>query len=473
MRTIAIVNQKGGCGKTTTAINLSAELAHRSLRTLLVDMDPQGHCAAGLGVPEASIVRGIDDALIGDLRYEAGIDEMLWEVGSGLNLIPSTVRLATLEAVDGGIAEKHDRDRRLARLLEQFEDRFDFCIIDCPPTIGLLTFNALRAADESIVPVETGYFALRGAIRQVKTISTMSKKIGRPLDFFLLPTLHDESKPRSAGVLKSLHERFSECLCPVTIREHESLREAASIGQSIRDFAPDSEAAADFVALAEWLLGHEQTDIATEMARRHKESASAGDGPGDAQPRPDAKVALPDVLHEPKPTPAPSQTSTRVADVLHRVRSSEPSAGRHGFNLDLDRIPESRLESVKDPAAQGQSLEVEGEAGQEDPSSVEDAPSRYGPHQTAEGVVFRQPMAGAKSMAVTGDFNDWDPEGEPLACDPEQRCFQVTIALAPGRYEYQLLVDGEAGPDPFGHALSSNGDTPERSLLEVDAPSRS
>ena len=195
MRTIAIVNQKGGCGKTTTAINLSAELAHRSLRALLIDLDPQGHCAAGLGVPEASILRGIDDALSADLRYDAGIDEMLWEVGGGLNLIPSTVRLAALEAAGGGLADKHDRDRRLMRLLEQVEDRFDFCVIDCPPTIGLLTFNALRAADETLVPVETGYFALRGAIRQVKTISTMAEKIGRPLDFFLLPTLHDERSP--------------------------------------------------------------------------------------------------------------------------------------------------------------------------------------------------------------------------------------------------------------------------------------
>ena len=150
MRTIAIVNQKGGCGKTTTSINLAATLAARGLRTLLVDMDPQSHCAAGLGVPEDRIETGIAEALLAEPVGGEQPERMLWEVAKNLRLAPSTVALAGLEAARGGLAACADRDARLAKLLDRLADRFDWCIIDCPPTIGLLTFNALRAADEAV-----------------------------------------------------------------------------------------------------------------------------------------------------------------------------------------------------------------------------------------------------------------------------------------------------------------------------------
>ena len=170
MRTFAIVNQKGGCGKTTTAINLSAVFAHRGLRTLLVDMDPQSHCAIGLGVPEGGIDLSIADALLKADSDDLDPSSLVWEVGGNLDLIPSTMRLSGLEAPGGGLHELPDRDRRLARLLSRFEDRYDRCLIDCPPAIGLLTFNALRAAREALIPVETGFFAFRGADKQWRTI---------------------------------------------------------------------------------------------------------------------------------------------------------------------------------------------------------------------------------------------------------------------------------------------------------------
>ena len=163
MRTIAIVNQKGGCGKTTTAINLAAVFAHRGLRTLLVDMDPQSHCATGLGVPDEQIKPSIGDALLAADSENLDVASHVWEVAGNLDLLPSTMRLAGLEAPGGGLHELPDRDRRLALLLARMEDRYDRCLIDCPPTIGLLTFNALRAAREALIPVEPGFFSLRGA----------------------------------------------------------------------------------------------------------------------------------------------------------------------------------------------------------------------------------------------------------------------------------------------------------------------
>ncbi|TVQ52776.1 MAG: hypothetical protein EA377_09380, partial [Phycisphaerales bacterium] len=143
MRTIALVNQKGGCGKTTTAINLAATFARRGVRTLLIDMDPQSHCAAGLGVPEAHIESGIAEAMLHENPATLDPEDYLWKVARNLDLIPSTTRLAGLEAPTGGLHQRPDRDRRLEYVLCGLRDRYDLCLIDCPPTIGLLTFNAL------------------------------------------------------------------------------------------------------------------------------------------------------------------------------------------------------------------------------------------------------------------------------------------------------------------------------------------
>ncbi len=123
MRTIAIVNQKGGCGKTSTAINLAAVFAHRGLRTLLVDMDPQSHCAIGLGVPEGGIEQSVAEAMLKADREGFEPSSAVWEVGGNLDLLPSTMRLAGLEAPGGGLHELADRDLRLNRLLGRFAGR--------------------------------------------------------------------------------------------------------------------------------------------------------------------------------------------------------------------------------------------------------------------------------------------------------------------------------------------------------------
>lgn len=253
MRTLAIVNQKGGCGKTTTAINLAAALAEQGARVLVVDMDPQGHCAAGLGVPDARIEFGMAQALL--CEPPGGSDPMswLWECARGVRLAPSTVALAGLESARGGLASLSDRDRRLARMLERLARHFDWCVIDCPPTIGYLTFNALRAADEAVVPVETGYFALMGAQRQLATVEALVKQVGRALPVRLVPTLHRDGSQLSGDILGALQRRFGAQVSPAPVRDHEVLREAASLGQSIVEFAPGSGAHEDFRSLAAWI----------------------------------------------------------------------------------------------------------------------------------------------------------------------------------------------------------------------------
>ncbi len=285
MRTFAIVNQKGGCGKTTTAINIAAVYAKRGFKTLLVDMDPQAHCAAGLGVPEEQIGLHIGDAMIAQHDLSLNQDDYLWEVTRNLKLAPSTMMLSVLEAPSSKLHQLPDRDRRLESLLELWKDSFDCCVIDCPPNIGLLTYNALRAATEALIPVETGYFSIRGARRQRKTIEALIARIGKPVACRIIPSIHRPS-PLARTLLQRLQETFASEVSPTVIRDHETLREAASFGQPVVDFAPGSDAEKDFESLVSWLeeINVKQQPIvettpiqggrAAELARRVRENAA-------------------------------------------------------------------------------------------------------------------------------------------------------------------------------------------------------
>jgi chromosome partitioning protein len=461
MRTIAIVNQKGGCGKTTTAINLSAQLARDGHPTLLVDLDPQGHCAAGLGVPEGSIKRGIGDLMAADLRYDVGFKDACWEVGKGHDLLPSRMRLALLEQADGGISDRHDRDRRLEQVLELVSDRYAFCIVDCSPSIGLLTFNALRAADETVIPVETGYFAMKGAQRQVKTIERLMEKVGRPADFFLLPTLHRESSPRSDAVLKRLKEEFPHQLIDVTIREHEALRESVSMGQVIQEHAPGSEAAADFAALARWLVDHEPTDVTRLRAEQAASTTLKAQANATKTP---LAASYPDSMQEPKPPSIAAPLTTRVADVLKRVRSG---VGGHRGVVD-DDVPQEELGADNHDRLPAQTVRLADPAAK--PSTFERTsglPERYGSVIDPSGVRFLQPAGASGRVAVTGAFCGWSQEGIELPLDATGRFHELLLPLESGRHEYQVIIDGIPGPDPYAAVRVTGPDEADRSVVQV------
>ena len=253
MRTITIINQKGGCGKTTTAINLAAVFARQGHRTLVVDMDPQSHCAAGLGVPEERVKYSMAEALLDDHGPTFDSSKLIWSVSKKLSLAPSTMMLSALESPDGGLYNLPDKDRRLESLLRSLAPSYDRCIVDCSPTVGILTFSSLRAANEALIPVETGFFSYRGARKQVRTIQAILSRLGRPLPTHILPTLHKTDSKLAMTILKKLRAEFEDLVLPVEIHEHEALREAASIGKPVIDHAPGSAAEGDFLALAEAL----------------------------------------------------------------------------------------------------------------------------------------------------------------------------------------------------------------------------
>jgi chromosome partitioning protein len=449
MRVVAIVNQKGGCGKTTTAVNLAAVLARDGARTLLVDMDPQSHCAAGLGVPEQTLERTVADAILADHAAAPAADDYLWDVARNLRLLPSSVSLAALEAPGGPLASRLDRDRRLARVLAAWRGGFDWCVIDCPPTIGLLTFNALRAADLVLVPVETGYFSLKGAERQIETIQAVVRRFGRDIPFRLLPTLVNESRALSRDVVATLARRFPDALLPLSVREHDELRDAASYGQAITEFAPESEAARDFDALARWLR---EEVLAGRALDEYGGLAAA------LRAEPDR-----DVMREP---PVIETFGVRLEPAARNEVPGDPLIPHAGVAAQAERAPERATDRATELAARLRALPDRARA-------AAPAGGGFGVRAGRDGVVvFTQPSS-PRAMSVIGAFNGWQPEALPFRATTDGARLEAQVALPPGRHAYRIVVDGVETLDEFNlHRIAQPGDLGVN-LVEVPAPAAS
>lgn len=278
MRTIAVINQKGGCGKTTISINLSAALASKGHRTLLMDIDPQGHCAVGLAVPEEQIEQSIYDVMIGAGRGEPmRLQEILWQISDRFELAPANIDLATFEQQMSGVT---DRENCLSKVLDQIRDDYDYVVIDCPPSVGLLTFNALCAATDVIVPVEMGYFSLHGLSRQLETLNVMCERSEQTINVMVLASMYDIRTKMGREILAELKKHFSDRMFKTTVNFNTKLKEAASLGQPISEYDPTCKGYKDFLSLAEELAGsdthvHKAKLVNTLQAKLDSISASA------------------------------------------------------------------------------------------------------------------------------------------------------------------------------------------------------
>lgn len=248
MRTIAIVNQKGGCGKTTTAVNLAGSLAEDGFRLLVADVDPQSHATLALGIdPEA-----VDETLYEVLAEPDGaahLDAVIRPAGERIDVAPSGIALSALEQK---LAAEHAEERtvRLARALAGLTPRYDFVLIDCPPNVGLLTFNALRAAREVVVPLETSRFAIHGVQRLLETVGLLCERIQHDLDVRILPTLYDGRTRYARETLAEIRDQFGDLCLDSVIRTNVRLREAAQRGVPIARFARSANGAVDYAAAA-------------------------------------------------------------------------------------------------------------------------------------------------------------------------------------------------------------------------------
>ncbi len=482
MRTFTVINQKGGCGKTTTAINLSAAFARAGCRTLLVDLDPQSHCAAGLGIPEERLDMDVSDALRADPAQALRRERLVWHVGRNLDLLPSRMKLAGIEAPGGGLADQERKELRLRSVLRRLartdlpgagvnadfdtsEDgggavdptavpsRYDVCVIDCPPSIGLLSYNAIAAGREVVIPVETSFFSLRGAAKQVQTARSIARRLGMRIQPRLLATMHDPNQPLARDLLDDLRDRFGSGMIPVVVRYDHALKEAASFGQPVDEYAPGSMGAEDYRSVCEWLIEHAAIDRPEPDAERAElmaEVKPAAPTLGDATVR--ARVAAANMgLGSDAPG---SGELTRAQELAMRARTMQTGETRVAPTVVGGPIKTARRTApVKGPLV----IELGEDRGQR----VEMASTRvrhlFGVRPSSTGVLFVQPASVGSRVEIAGDFNGWVPGETVMTLNEALGVFEKHIKLARGAYEYKLVVDGQWVLDRYNPDVVDNG----------------
>jgi chromosome partitioning protein len=358
MRTIAVVNQKGGCGKTITSINLSAFLALAGRRVLLVDLDPQGHSTLGLSTGEVAPTRTMYDVF----RVKVGGPEILLAdiartVGENLDLAPADILLSTIPEILAGVP---GRENVLTWAFARLEGRYDYIIVDCPPNVGLLTFNALKACTEAIVPMDPSFFSLHGIGKLFETFEMLEKSAGHRISARVLVTLYSGRSPFVAAVLDEVQRHLPDRYFETVVRYSVKLAEAASHGVPITAYAPRSAGFEDYRALAGEVLGEEAA------------LAPAG------------------------------EPAVATAPVL-----------------------------------------------------------------TPDGVVFTVEAPEARQVQLAGDFNSWKPEWTEL--EPARGIWRTMLKLAPGRYRYRYVIDGQWVVDPRNPMVEPSPFSGDDSLLVLDA----
>ena len=402
MRVIAVINQKGGCGKTTISINLAAVLAYQGYRSLLLDMDPQSHCSVGLAIPEEQIEKSIYDVLISAFgSHKTELKQVVWQISQNFDLAPSGIELAALEQQLSG---QDRREECLNEVLEKFGQDYQYVLVDCPPSVGLLTFNALRAADEVIIPVETGYFAIHGLARQIETLKMMQNQCKQNLTWRILPSMYDVRTKMARELLAELKKHYGPSLFKTTVNFNTKLKEAASFGQPITEYDSSSKGMRDFQALANEVTAQ-------------------------AIPIPASKTEI-------KEVEARLELIGKTADEIILESKELVGAGTSSRD-DSHTTMDEKLEQF------------------------------YGYRQREGKVEFSALYPKAKQVQLAGDFNSWNPGKTNLSNTTGNGRWNVELTIPSGTYTYRYVVDGRWQQDPYNNCSSKNPFGELNSVLEV------
>ena len=246
---LAIINQKGGVGKSTTAVNLAAALGAAGKEVLLVDLDPQGNATSGYGIDKRDIGQCVYNVLLGETPVE---DVILANVGEGVDVLPSTISLAGAEVE---LVNEMARENRLKNALGSLRGRYDYILIDCPPSLGLLTINALVAADKLLIPIQCEFYALEGVTKLLDSMKRVKSVLNPSLDIYgIVLTMYDSRTNLSKQVVDEVRSFFGNTVFKTLIPRTVKLSEAPSYGQPIIEYAPENKGTEAYNELAQEVI---------------------------------------------------------------------------------------------------------------------------------------------------------------------------------------------------------------------------
>ena len=404
MKIISIANQKGGCGKTTTAINLAAALSLNGKKVLLIDLDAQAHASLGLDIESQDSLYNVISKLT---PRKLKIENIIKRVENAFDIAPANILVGTLEQE---LADEIGRELKLLEILNDIRNKYDYILIDCPPSLGILTINAIRVSDEVIIPAETSRFSMQGVEHLIEIITLVRARLDHHVKYRVLVTMFDARLRHSFVMLETFKKRFGEFLYGTIIHINVKLKESAVSGKPVAFFDKYSRGSKDYYTLAKEVI----------LLHRQLETASAEPEEAVQRAQPEKRKMTKDEKRELEVAPESE---------AGRPEASETTVAEQPFS-------EKMQEVVK-----------------------REAKEFY-------ATRFRIEAPGAKSVYVTGSFNDWSLDDSCRLEEVEGR-WEVKIPLKPGSYKYKFIGDGVWREDPRNPRRERNSFGDINSLVEV------
>ncbi|MHC4244450.1 MAG: AAA family ATPase, partial [Planctomycetota bacterium] len=335
-----------------------------------------------------------------------------------------------------------ERECCLKDALNEIKNDYDYTVIDCPPAVSLLTFNALRAADEVIVPVETGYFALHGLSRQLETLSILCRRCSQQVDVRVLASMYDIRTKMAREILAELRSHFADKMLNTIVCFNTKIKEASSFGQPISEYDPASKGQKDFHSLAEEVIGsqskQQRHEFVNSLADQLESISATADELLQTTKPPVTTVPVPEmsepVLKLPVDEFTPAEEMARPVEVAKAVPEK----------------PKIEIQEAPKP------LDTDAKLSE-----------YYGVSQMEDAIVFVTLYPRADNVQIAGDFNNWQPEYTPMQKVGESGIWKTEMNLITGRYRYRLVVDGQWQQDPYNELTELNPFGGFNSVVEV------